>query len=111
MVSLIAAIKNKLVNYISNEDYKSYFLNIYKLPLCCTVAIKYTDIHFAGLAKTSFKDSNFEYEFGKMLNEEFNKVFEYEWENLYNAIVKDIEIKYSVYYNKPLILFLNHLNH
>ena len=102
MVALITSIKNKIVNYIKNDDYKSYFLNIYKLPLCCTVAIKYTDIHFAGLAKTSFKDSNFEYEFGRMLDTEFNKVFDYEWENLYNAIAKDIEIKYSVYYNKPL---------
>ena len=102
MSALITTLKNKLVQYIENKDYKEYFLSIYKLPICCTAVIKYTDIKFTGLSKSGFRDLSFEHNFSNMLKDEFDAILDFEWETLYNLISKDIELKYNIYYNKPV---------
>ena len=98
---LITSLKNKLVNYVK-DDFKEYFLTIYKLPLCCAISCKCIAAKFTGLAKNGFKNREFERIYERYLTKDLNKVFEDEWQNLYELIAKDIEVKYSVYYNKPL---------
>ena len=98
---LIGCLKNKLVNYVKDE-YKEYFLTIYKLPFCCAISCKCIAAKFTGLAKNGFKNREFERIYEKYLSKDLDKVFDVEWQNLYELIAKDIETKYSVYYNKPL---------
>lgn len=98
---LITCLKDKLAKFIKDE-YKDYFLNIYKLPICCAISTKYIDVNFTGLAKSGFKNNAFEKLYLKLLIKHLNTVYEDEWEELYKLIAKDIEVKYLVYYNKPL---------
>ena len=98
---LITCLKDKLAKFVK-EEHKDYFLNIYKLPICCAVSAKCIGAKFTGLAKNGFKNNTFEKIYLKLLTKEFNTIFDDEWEELYKLIAKDIEIKYLVYYNKPL---------
>ena len=103
VIAITQAIKNKIFQYIENPEIQEYFLNIYKLPMCIAVSVKYGDVKFDGLAKHAFKNVIFEKEFLRILNDDFNTLDPILWENLYNSIEKDIELKYNIYYNKPLI--------
>lgn len=98
---LITCIKDKLAKYIKDE-HKDYFLNIYKLPICCAVSAKCIGAKFTGLAKNGFKNAAFEKTYFKLLTKDLDTVYEEDWEELYKLIAKDIEVKYLVYYNKPL---------
>ena len=98
---LITCLKDKLAKFVK-EEHKDYFLNIYKLPICCAISTKYINVNFTGLAKSGFKNLAFEKTYLKLLTKDFDKVYEEEWEELYKLIAKDIEVKYLVYYNKPL---------
>lgn len=98
---LVDCLKNKLVSYVKDE-YKEYFLTIYRLPVCCAISSRYIEVNFMGLAKTGFKSNKYAQLYEKYLSKDLDRVFEDDWRNLYELIAKDIETKYSVYYNKPL---------
>lgn len=102
ITGLVTALKEKLLPYITNPDYKDYFVSIYKLPICAALSIQCKNVKFTSLSKDCFKDTSFEIEYAKLLIDQFHTYQDSIWELLYSLIASDIETKYAVYYNKPL---------
>lgn len=97
---LVQELKKRLSEFIENNDHKEYFLNIYKLPVCIAMSVKYVDARFTGLAKSGFKSTKFEQEFRGVLDGVLQTTIA-DWKKLYTCIAKDIVNKYNIYYNKP----------
>ena len=102
IVGLVAAIKSKIYRYIEVPEWQQYFLELYKLPICAAIAIKYGQVRFTSLAKDGFKSVAFEGRYISMLQNSFNEIPDHIWEEFYSYIADDISIKYHQYYNKPM---------
>lgn len=102
VTGLLLAIKAKLAAYIENSEHQQFFVDLYKIPLCAAIAIKYGDVRFTSLSKDGFKSTVFESRYLKMLERVFETYPEDKWRELYDLLSEDIVIRYSQYYNKPL---------
>lgn len=102
---ILNVLKKVLSVFIEDPEVKSYFMDIYKLPLCFAVSIKYSDVQFTSLAKDGFKNKKFEEFFEpivmKLLNQFDNENSSF-WKILYDQLHTDIVQRYLLYYNKPL---------
>ena len=101
--TILNTIKKKISGYIEEDDYREYFDTIYKLPVCVSMSVQYSNkkLRYSSLAKDSFKDESFERDFEKMLLKDFKEIDDHAWKQLYTFIADDIKTKYNVYYNKP----------
>jgi len=99
---LTTAVKNRLVKYIQQDEYRDFFMEVYQLPICATVGVKYSEARFTSLAKDGFEDARFEKRFVKMLTDCFELCLDSDWMLLYQQIEQNIVTQYHVYYNKPM---------
>jgi DNA gyrase subunit B len=102
IVGLLTALKMKLAGYIEDPDHKKFFVDIYRIPLCAALSVKYGNIRFTGLAKDGFKQAAFERRYIAMLEKAFEFSGETMWLELYNHLADDIVGKYCEYFNKPI---------
>ena len=102
IVILTNQIKARLSKYIDDKDLKSYFDNIYTLPMYASILVQFQNAKFVGQTKKAFRDHTFTTPYRKYLNQFLNVYNETFWMSLYSFLSDDIVEKHELYTNKTL---------
>ncbi len=97
---LYSTIKEKLSNFIEDDDIKDFFLKRFQLPLFGVISVSYKGAVFCGQTKDDFKDRDFLNMYIKSLRkhlEEYDTVF---WKSLFDNLSEQIELAFFQYYNR-----------
>lgn len=102
ITGLVTALKFRLASRIEDDEIRKFFIDLYRMPICAAISIKYGDVRYTGLAKDGFKSSVFEKRYVEMLRIVFQEYSDDVWAELYNHLAMDVVTRYHEYYNKPM---------
>ena len=95
--SVLNVLKEKLIGYIDSPDMKSYFKEIYKLPMYGFIIAGYHGAEFVNQTKTDFRDEDFRSRYSSLLRAAFKKYDEMTWLRLYESIIDHLSNQFNRY--------------
>ena len=95
--TLQKCIKDKLLDYIDDENKLQYFETKYQVPISGHILAWFHGADFIGQDKTRFENGRFRDMYRSALRKVFNKISEAKWECLYEAIKENFEQEFAKY--------------
>ena len=101
--TVIQALRDRLAVLQPTPEYKDFVLNEYRFTTMLLASdVRYNQARLAGATKDDFKSSEFEEDFRKQLDAEFDRKPVDFWTQMYNVLKPDIEARYAQYYDTPV---------
>lgn len=98
--AVIKVFKEKLSPFITDHQIKSYFENLYRLPIYMCILISFKDAAYLTQLKTGFKDTDFLDVFNPDVRKRLRKYDQSFWQSLYDLLSEHIEQSFHKYFNR-----------
>ena len=95
--AVLDVLKDNLVQYIPNDERRTYFIDKYRLPICMVIdAEQAGSVRYIGQTKNDFRDADFYERFTESLREFYSEHVRSDvWEKMYRLIKSDFEKAYK----------------